>query len=178
MGTAGKVAFPVILFLGAVTGYLTYTNFTAATPDPGVIESPYWKPIPADEVGGGGGDTAGGGEGEETGGGEEQIDESQFEKIVTIDILEGAATQGNPDYRPEPATASAGSLIKWVNKDSAPHSATSGKSPSDADYGKLFDTGLLQQDEEYSIPADKIGKGEHPYFCLVHPYMTSTITIE
>src|SRR5919107_825572 len=32
MGKPGKIAFPVILVLGAITGYITYTSFTAATP--------------------------------------------------------------------------------------------------------------------------------------------------
>ncbi len=45
MGNPGKIAFPVILVLGAVTGYLTYTLFTNATPETNRIDSPYYKPL-------------------------------------------------------------------------------------------------------------------------------------
>ena len=45
MGNPGKIAFPVILALGAVTGYLTYTLFTNATPETNRIDSPYYKPL-------------------------------------------------------------------------------------------------------------------------------------
>jgi plastocyanin len=32
--------------------------------------------------------------------------------------------------------------------------------------------------KDHSIPASDIGAGEHPYFCQVHPYMTSTLTVQ
>jgi plastocyanin len=44
MGKPGKIAFPVILVLGAITGYITYTSFTAAIPDEN-IDSPYYQPL-------------------------------------------------------------------------------------------------------------------------------------
>jgi plastocyanin len=46
MGNPGRIAFPVILALGAVTGYLTYTFFTNATPETDRVDSPYYKPLP------------------------------------------------------------------------------------------------------------------------------------
>src|ERR687891_1235608 len=45
MGKPGKIAFPVILVLGAITGYITYTSFTAAIPDENRIDSPYYQPL-------------------------------------------------------------------------------------------------------------------------------------
>src|SRR5829696_2658120 len=59
MGKPGKIAFPVILVLGAITGYITYTSFTAATPQEDRIDSPYYQPLPQPRgemsLGGGGG---------------------------------------------------------------------------------------------------------------------------
>jgi plastocyanin len=59
MGQPGKIAFPVILVLGAITGYITYTFFTAATPDEARIDSPYYQPLSptsgGNEQGGAGG---------------------------------------------------------------------------------------------------------------------------
>src|SRR5215210_2217 len=74
MGSRGKIAFPVILVLGAITGYMTYTYFTAAIPEENRIDSPYYQPLsPASggnqagntgeavQTAGGGNQTAGGG---------------------------------------------------------------------------------------------------------------------
>lgn len=166
MARPGIIAFPVILALGGITGYLTYDNFTEATPDPGVVESPYWKPLSASPP-----------NATETGG-NKTIDESKYSEIVTINILQGAVTQGSPDYDPDAATAPSGTLIKWVNLDTTLHTATSGTGQSDPDSGKLFDTGYLGPGGKFSIPAANIGTGEHKYYCQLHPYMTSTITIQ
>jgi plastocyanin len=165
MGRPGIIAFPVILVLGGITGYLTYTNFTAATPDVGVVESPYWKPISASSN-------------QTDTGQKEQVDASKFTKVVTIKILEGSAVQGSPDYGPDPSTADSDALVTWENTDSNMHTATSGTGASDPDSGKLFDSGFLNKGDKYSIAASKIGTGEHPFYCQVHPYMTSKITIK
>lgn len=166
MARPGIIAFPVILVLGGITGYLTYDSFTTATPDAGVMESPYWKPISANST-------------SQTGNaGNNTVDESQFTNVVTINILAGSATQGNPDYDPDAATAGSDALIKWVNDDSTLHSATSGTGPSDAESGMVFDSGFLNAGDDFSIPASEVGAGEHAYYCTVHPYMTSKITVE
>ncbi|HKX82513.1 MAG TPA: hypothetical protein VJL54_09690 [Nitrososphaera sp.] len=166
MGRAGIIAFPVILVLGGITGYLTYDNFTKATPDPGVIESPYWKPLSASP------------EPVEAEKPSAPVDESQFSKVVTINILEGSVTQGNPDYEPDAAVATQDALITWVNQDSTLHTATSGTGLSDPESAMLFDSKFLGPGVEFSIPAADIGPGEHQYYCMVHPYMVSTLTIE
>jgi plastocyanin len=164
MARPGIIAFPVILVLGGITGYLTYDWFTQATPDPGIVESPYWKPLSASAN-------------QTETGGNKTVDESKFTKVVTINILEGSSTQGNPDYDPDAATASSDSLITWVNLDQILHTATSG-TLGDAESGELFDSGYLNKGGKYSIPAADIGAGEHVYYCQVHPYMTSKITIQ
>ena len=43
----GAIAFPVILALGAITGYLTYTYFYAAIPQEGFVDSPYRQELAA-----------------------------------------------------------------------------------------------------------------------------------
>ncbi len=165
MARAGVIAFPVILFLGGVTGYLTYTSMIAATPEEGIVEGPYWKALstsPANQT-----DT----------GTSKPLDESKFSKVVTINILKASDIQGNPDYDPDAATASSDSLITWINTDAALHTATSGTGPG-GESGKLFDSGFLNANDKFSIPAADVGSGEHAYYCQVHPYMTSKITVE
>ena len=159
MGKPGIIAFPVLLVLGAITGYLTYTYFTAAIPQEGFVDSPYRQELTPAEASE-----------------DKVVDESKFSKVVTIKILAGASTQGNPDYDPDAGTASSDSLITWVNDDNIPHTATSGTGSSDS--GELFDSGILTQGQKYSVPAEDLGAGDHEYYCTVHPYMTSTITVE
>ncbi len=166
MGKPGIIALPVLLALGAITGYLTYTLFAEATPDQGIIESAYWKELSAPS-------------GNQTvGDGAKGVDESQFTNVVTVNILDGSSVQGTPDYEPDSAKASTDSLITWVNQDTIPHTATSGTGAADPQSGVLFSSSFLNQGDDYSIPAADIGKGEHPYYCQVHPFMTSTLTIE
>lgn len=99
---------------------------------------------------------------------------------TTIAILSGAATQGSPDYKPDDdATVPLGNKIVWDNQDSVPHTATSGIDNSDPEKGKMFDTGVINGGEK-SKPIELAGAKEGDiinYFCFIHPYMTSKITI-
>ena len=153
MGSPGKIAFPVILVLGAITGYITYTSFTAAIPEEERIDSPYYQPLsPASggnqtgntgeavQTAGGGnqtGATGGGGGGAAGGGGG-----------PTINILEGAAVQGSPDYDPEELTAKKGDQVTVVNQDTVPHTATSGTGATDPNSAQLFDTSIINGGEK------------------------------
>jgi len=73
MAKPGKIAFPVILVLGAITGYITYVSFTAAMPEENKIDSPYYLPLPPaseeNEAGNAGGGAGGGGAEQQQGGG-------------------------------------------------------------------------------------------------------------
>src|SRR5262249_32085867 len=106
------------------------------------------------------------------------VDETKYSKIITINILKGANVQGNPAYDPDSGTASSDALLKWVNQDTVPHTATSGKNNNDPDSGKLFDSSYLDPGKSYSVPASKLGSGTHNFYCSVHPYMTGSITIQ
>src|SRR5215211_3214889 len=125
MGKPGKIAFPVILVLGAITGYITYTSFTAATPQEDRIDSPYYQPLPpassgnepgssggggaAQQQGGGGAaqQQGGGGAAQQQGGGGAAQQQggggaaSTGAGTTTITILQGSAVQESPDYDPD-----------------------------------------------------------------------------
>jgi len=165
MGKPGIIAFPVLLAIGAITGYLTYTYFTAAIPQEGIVNSPYRKNLTISTA-------------NQSSKTSVHVDESKFSKVVTIRISQGASVQGSQNYDPDSTSAQSGALIKWVNDDSTLHTVTSGKDPSDTDKGKQFDSGYLKPNDQYSVPAANIGKGEHMYFCQLHPYMTGKITVQ
>ena len=93
-------------------------------------------------------------------------------------ILEGAVTQGNPDYKPDQLTVTKGNTILVDNLDLMPHTVTNGKDASDATSGKLFDTSIINGGEFKVLETTNVDAGAHPYYCTVHPYMTGTLTVE
>jgi plastocyanin len=188
MGQPGKIAFPVILVLGAITGYITYSFFTAAIPQEDRLDSPYYQPLsPAsggnepDNSGGaaqqqeGGGGGAAQQQGETTGGG---AGGGAATGGLTINILEGSSIQGSPDYDPEELTASAGAEVSVVNQDTLPHSATSGTGPQDPNSAQLFDTSLINAGESATLSLAQVTAGQYDYYCIVHPYMTGKIVVQ
>jgi plastocyanin len=197
MGSPGKIAFPVILVLGAITGFITYNYFTAAIPEEGRIDSPYYQPIsPASggnqtgstgeavQTAGGGNQTAGGGNqtaggGNQTAGGGNQTGATGGAAAggPTINILEGAAVQGSPDYDPEALTAKKGDEVTVVNQDTVPHTVTSGTGSSDPNSAKSFDTSIINGGESATISLAQVEPGQYDYFCMIHPYMNGKITV-
>ena len=97
---------------------------------------------------------------------------------VTLTILEGSSIQGNPDYDPDELKVKKGDKITVNNADTMPHTVTNGESGSDPHSGKLFDTSIINGGDSAEIDTTAVDAGEHPYYCMVHPYMTGTLTIE
>ena len=98
---------------------------------------------------------------------------------TSISILAGASVQGNPNFDPNNAQVPLGNKIVWVNKDSVPHTATSGLSASDPASGKIFDTKIIsngQSSPPQQLKGVKVGD-VIPYYCQIHPYMTAKITV-
>jgi plastocyanin len=98
--------------------------------------------------------------------------------VTQITMLSGAAVSGAPDYDPDDATVPLGNKVVWNNADTVPHTATSGSGPEDAESAALFDTGIVnggEKSSEIEIEGD-VGT-VIPYYCIVHPYMTSQLTI-
>ena len=180
----GKIAFPVILVLGAITGYITYTLFTAAIPNEGTIDSPYYQPLPPasegndpDNTGGGGAAQQGGGGAAQQGGGG-AAQQGGGGGGPTLTILEGSSIQGSPDYDPDELTVAAGSEVTVVNQDTLPHTVTSGTSPQDPNSAQLFDTSLINGGESATLSLAQVSAGQYDYYCLVHPYMTGSIVVQ
>jgi len=98
---------------------------------------------------------------------------------VTINIPTGASVQGSPDYDPDTAEVPMNEKVVWVNEDTVPHTATSGTGLEDPDSGTVFDTSIINGGES-SAPQELKGVNEGDevsYYCSVHPYMTSKLTV-
>jgi cytochrome c oxidase subunit 2 len=97
---------------------------------------------------------------------------------VTLKILEGSSIQGNPDYDPDELTVKKGDTITVNNEDTMPHTVTNGESGSDPNSGKLFDTSIINGGDSAEIDTSSVDAGAYPFYCMVHPYMTGSLTIE
>ena len=91
---------------------------------------------------------------------------------ITVIMLEGSSVSGTPDYDPDEITVGPGTVITWVNEDVAVHTAT-----DKATTGGVFDTGLVSAGGSYSLLSDDLEPGTYEYFCLVHPWMESVLTV-
>lgn len=109
----------------------------------------------------GGGDGYGGGEATATAqGGNGTAPSGDAVRSEKVEIVEFT-------YQPDPVTLEAGGKVTWINRDSAPHTAT-------ADDGS-FDTGTLQEGKLKSESFKDAGS--YPYFCEIHPDMRGTIEV-
>jgi plastocyanin len=194
MGSAGKTAFIAILALGAITGIVMYYLFEAfSMPTPGIINNSVDRSelteIPSKEgssnimdedtatetttatEGSGGGANA-------TAGTPAATTTSSSAAAATLTIPMGASTPGNPAYEPASLTVKKGDAIDVVNKDSSPHTVTSGTGLEDPNAGKMFDTSIINAAASAQIATADLEAGEYDYHCSVHPFMTGKITVQ
>ena len=97
---------------------------------------------------------------------------------ATLTIPMGAATPGNPAYEPASLTVKKGDAINVENKDSSPHTVTSGTGLEDPNAGKMFDTSIINAAASAQLATADLEAGEYDYHCAVHPFMTGTLKVE
>jgi len=93
---------------------------------------------------------------------------------ISIENAIGSSTPGcEPDcFIPNAATIAVGGTVSFVNSDTAPHTSTSG-TPADGPDG-VWDSSLVMPGSSYDTTISSAGT--YDYFCMVHPWMTGTIT--
>jgi cytochrome c oxidase subunit II len=97
---------------------------------------------------------------------------------ATLTIPMGAVTPGNPAYEPASLTVKKGDAIEVVNKDSSPHTVTSGTGLEDPNAGQMFDTSIINAAGSAQLATADLEAGEYDYHCTVHPFMTGTLKVE
>ena len=97
-------------------------------------------------------------------------------EIVLIPSGSGApgCEETNECYIPAEITISADTSVIWENADNAAHLATSGTPDGGPD--GAFDSGMIMAGGTYEFKFSD--KGEFAYYCLVHPWMVGTVTVE
>ena len=97
---------------------------------------------------------------------------------IPLTILEGSSIQGSPSYDPAALTVKKGDKITVINKDTLPHTVTSGTGPTDPNSAKQFDTSILEAGATADIETTNINPGEYPFYCAVHPYMLGKLVVQ
>ncbi len=114
---------------------------------------------------------------EETQEGETMMEESAGPTTHTVEMPVGTSVPGceetNECYLPADITINAGDTVEWINVDTAAHTVTGG-SPADGPSG-VFDSSLVMADGVYSFTFNDAGTYE--YFCMVHPWMVGTVSV-
>jgi cytochrome c oxidase subunit 2 len=95
-----------------------------------------------------------------------------------LTILEGSSVQGSPSYDPATLTVKKGDKITVTNKDTLPHTVTSGTGPTDPNSAKQFDTSILEAGATADIETTNMNPGEYPFYCAVHPYMLGKLVVQ
>ena len=108
---------------------------------------------------------------------EEAMEAMPVEFTGTVSVPAGSAVPGceenNACYIPADISISVGDEVTWSNDDTAAHTVTSGL-PAEGPDGN-FDSSLFMAGNTYSVTFDEAG--EYPYFCMVHPWMIGTVTV-
>jgi len=109
---------------------------------------------------------------------EESAMETSQVSAEIVSIPEGSGAPGceetNECYIPATLTISAGTTVIWENNDVAAHLATSGTPDGGPD--GVFDSGMIMGGATYEYEFSETG--EFVYYCLVHPWMVGTVTVE
>ena len=95
-----------------------------------------------------------------------------------LTILEGASVQGSPNFDPDTITVKKGDKITVTNKDTLPHTVTSGTGPTDPNNAKQFDTSIIEAGAIADIQTTNLNPGQYPFYCTVHPYMTGKLIVQ
>jgi plastocyanin len=96
--------------------------------------------------------------------------------VQTVTIPVGAGVATNKEFFvPENVETTVGSMVTWKNDDTALHTATSGDAEAAKPDGK-FDSGFLNKGQSFSFVFETAG--DYPYYCMVHPWMTGTVTVK
>ena len=72
-------------------------------------------------------------------------------------------------FKPANITIKRGTKVRWINKDSPPHTAT-------ANNGRSFDSGRLGKGQSYTHTFKSAGKKK--YFCKIHPFMRGSVVVK
>jgi len=99
-----------------------------------------------------------------------------IDSVTTVSIIVGASVPTNGQfYEPNDLETTIGSMVTWVNADTAPHTVTSVMVENNRPRPDgSFDSGIMNSGDSFPFVFDKAG--EYPYYWTIHPWMTGRVT--
>jgi len=96
--------------------------------------------------------------------------------VTSVSIAVGASVPTSAQsYEPNNAETTIGSMVTWINDDTAPHTVTSGTVENNRPTPDgSFDSGIINPGDSFPFLFDKAG--EYQYYCSIHPWMTGKVT--
>ena len=96
---------------------------------------------------------------------------------IAADVTVDSSSKTTDAFSPNPIEANVGDTVTWTNRDSVPHTVTSGVSPqpdgrfnSSPNFNPLLNPGA-------TFSHTFTEAGEYPYFCAVHPNAVGTVIV-
>jgi len=104
------------------------------------------------------------------------IEEAKEPVIAEVIIPAGASTQkiGQLYYDPQDITITIGTTVKWTNNDETIHTVTSGTLETGP--SGIFDSSILDAGSSFEYTFSSAETVD--YYCIVHPWMAGSVTVE
>jgi plastocyanin len=100
-----------------------------------------------------------------------------FAAAVAVDITPGSQSKTTDAFSPNPVNVKVGDTVTWTNKDSTPHTVTSGTSGTPDgkfDSSPQFKTLIVPQG---TFSHTFTEAGEYPYYCGLHANMVGKVVV-
>ena len=104
-----------------------------------------------------------------------QAQAEEYEVIIPQGAYSPQCVKSDTCFVPSSLQIPEDSMIEWKNQDSAPHTIVSGA--DSRDYPKLFESRVLNFNDEFSFDFSSIDSGVYSYFCSIHPWMKGEIIV-
>jgi plastocyanin len=100
-----------------------------------------------------------------------------YAAAVAVDITTGGSSKTTDAFSPNPVNVKVGDTVTWTNKDSTPHTVTSGENAKPD--GKFDSSPGFQQ---LIVPQGTFSHtfteaGSYPYYCGLHANMVGTVVV-
>ena len=103
------------------------------------------------------------------------VEEPKGSVVEIINMPNGAGNnvEGQIFYDPQDVSVMKETTVLWNNNDEVAHTVT-----SSLDFGDTFDSGLIDAGSTFQIDTTGLEADTYEYFCIVHPWMIGSVTVE
>ena len=104
-----------------------------------------------------------------------QAHAEEYEVIIPNGAFSPHCVKADTCFSPSSLQIPENSTVEWENKDSAPHTVVSGTDLREN--LRLFESSVLNFNDEFYFDFSNVDSGVYPYFCSIHPWMKGEIIV-